>query len=457
MESPWWEYLLRAFARKLPHWAVHELLGQGNSAAVFRITCGDDTAALKLYKRDFFLGDNEAVERYRISLHESLKDHKCPSLVQIVDVGEIEDSAFVLMEYVPWPSLDTVVGAVPVERVPDIIADVSRAARWLLDHHLVHRDIKPANILVSPDFRSAKLVDLGVMRATDGGADLTDHGQRRPFVATAQYSSPEYLFRLVEPSPRLWMGLTIYQIGAILYDLLTGKAIFQEEVASQNRYILAMAVLNQSPQLIRRTGAPVRWAALARRALGKDISSRLRSVSLADFEGLNTIDQDRMRQLLGLEESSELSLLDGVEQQRERIRLLQRGFAEQARDALTHQLRSEGYKRVRWIATDERSVWLQLEVPGYNEISCSVRFSIELDGSRLLLYMGSNLGDDQGAGCEANSLLWEGAIAQFSNELTEEVVPLLSEVVLLKFAKAQDLCAAGLTGTSLPISLDEAQ
>src|SRR5690606_24071900 len=110
------------------------------------------------------------------------------------------------------------------------IGDVAQAALWMASQTLVHRDIKPANILIAPDFSAAKLVDFGVVREMDGASpDLTDHGHRRPFVATAQYSSPEYLFRLVEPSQDLWMGLSIYQLGAVLHDLLEGQPLFSEE------------------------------------------------------------------------------------------------------------------------------------------------------------------------------------------------------------------------------------
>jgi serine/threonine protein kinase len=456
-DSPWWEYLLRAFERTHTQWSIKELLGQGSSAAVFKVTSPDGDAALKLYKGEFFAGENEAVERYRIALHEKLRGHSCRSLVQILDVGELEDSAFVLMEYVPWPSLDTVMGAVPVELIPNIISDVSRAAGWLLEQQLVHRDIKPANILVSPDFASAKLVDLGVVRACDkSGPDLTDHGQRRPFVATAQYSSPEYLFRLVAPSPELWSGLTIYQLGAVFQDMLTGKALFHDEVGTQNRYILAMAVLRQLPAIKRRDGVPARWGALARRALGKDLAARLRAVKLTDFESLNMLQLERARQSLGLDDSGELDLLDGVQQQRERLRLLQNSFATQVRDVLVHRLRSEGYRRVRWVGSDEQSVWLLLEIPGYKGLSYSIRFRLFLEGSRLSIFSGSVLASSEGDfKCESNSLLWEGALEQFADDLTVELVPLLSEVILLKYSKALDISTIGIDGITLPIKLDD--
>lgn len=455
-DSPWWEGLLREFERAGGCWTVKELLGQGNSAAVFRISRDTQDAALKIYKPDFFRGENAVVERHRIALHEKLRGHTCRSLVQILAVGELTDSAYVLMEYVPWPSLDSVIGAVPVESIPAVMSDVSRAAAWLHEQQLVHRDIKPSNILICPDFTSAKLVDLGVIRASDGGdLRLTDHGKRRPFVATAQYSSPEYLFRVVAPSPELWLGLTIYQLGAVLQDLLTGKTLFHEEVSTQNRYVLAMAVLKQVPVIKRRESVPVRWAALARRALEKDIAVRLRAVALPDFMRLEILDLSAARRSLGLDGVDVPGLLSDVEDQRKRAQLLQKNLVLQVRDALGHRLRAEGYRRVRWIELDEQSAWIRLEIPGHDRVNCSIRIKLTLDASRVLVHVGAELlaSADQCA-CEAEALFWEGALEHFSDELMTELIPLISEYILLKYSKALDMSSVGLAFDSLPIPLD---
>jgi serine/threonine-protein kinase len=221
----WWEDYVRAFiGADRADWVVRDKLGEGNSAAVFRVDTPTGVFALKIYRPEFFSGANEVAERHRLALHERLKGHRCGSLLQIIEIGDLKGSAYVLMEYVPWASMDTMLGAIPTEKIPKLMTDIATAAKWLHDNGLVHRDIKPANVLVSPNFDSAKLVDFGVIRESNPDTpDVTDHGTRRPFVATAQYSSPEYLFRLVEPSKDLWEGLSLYQIGAILHDLLTGR------------------------------------------------------------------------------------------------------------------------------------------------------------------------------------------------------------------------------------------
>lgn len=139
-----------------------------------------------------------------------------------------------------------------------------------------------------------KLLDLGVARVFDVAdgdeAAITDHNNLRPFVATAQYSSPEYLFRLDEPTPRLWKGLNFYQLGAVLHDLIMKSELFHDEVSLGNRWLVARAVLTKLPSFA--DLHPNRLAslkALASRCLVKDLDTRLQLVNWHDFvlEGTN--------------------------------------------------------------------------------------------------------------------------------------------------------------------------
>jgi hypothetical protein len=132
------------------------------------------------------------------------------------------------------------------------------------------------------------VLDLGVARvfeATESNEGaVTDHHNLRPFVATAQYSSPEYLFRLDEPTPRLWKGLNFYQVGAVLHDLIMKCPLFHDEVNLGNRWLVARAVLTKTPSFS--DVHPNRLAALkalAARCLVKDLEARLQIVDWSDF------------------------------------------------------------------------------------------------------------------------------------------------------------------------------
>ena len=202
-------------------WELIDEIGSGNSASVYKLMSDDRVAALKIYDPRFFEGDKAVVEKRRVLDQMSLKGHEHPNLIDFFRAGEIGSTYFLLMEYLPWKSLDQRLETIERTEIAGIISKIAAAAEYLEERNFVHRDIKPENILISDDDRKIKLLDLGVMRPisteSSGG---TDHGYALPFVATAQYSSPAYLFRDGEPTEDMWKALTFYQLGAVLHDLL---------------------------------------------------------------------------------------------------------------------------------------------------------------------------------------------------------------------------------------------
>lgn len=193
------------------------------------------------------------------------------------------------MEFNDWPQLSKRLGKVPDGSIGRLMGKLVDAVKYLEGMNIVHRDIKPENIHVSADFQYLKLLDLGVAREFDNSdendAAITDAGVGRPFLATAQYSSPEYLFRLDEPTDKLWKGLNIYQVGAVLHDLIKKEALFQHEILLQNRWLVARAVLTKQPSFsdtnMKRLS---REKALALRCLTKDLDTRLSLVGWDEFQ-----------------------------------------------------------------------------------------------------------------------------------------------------------------------------
>lgn len=265
-----------------------QFLDAGGSAAVYRVRRGTQIRALKVFDTELFSGPGAAADRRRLAVQRRLIDHSCASLIQTFHVEEAEGTAFIEMEFVEWPQLGKRLADVPDEAVVPLISQLVEAVRFLESLNIVHRDIKPENIHVSEDFASLKLLDLGVARefdSPDGSeASVTDSGTRRPFLATAQYSSPEYLFRLDEPTAKLWRGLNLYQVGAVLHDLIKKEALFQYEVNLGNRWLVARAVLTKQPTFsdteMNRLPA---LKALAIRCLAKDLDARLALVGWEDF------------------------------------------------------------------------------------------------------------------------------------------------------------------------------
>lgn len=263
-------------------------LKAGGSAAVFRVESEWGTRAFKAFNPAYLIGPGGDAERRRLQVQRRLIDHACSSLIQTYRVVEAEDTAFMEMEFCPWPEFTELLATVPDDAVVPLITQLADAVRFLEAAGIVHRDIKPENIHVSPDFKHLKLLDLGVARdiePTDSEeAAVTDHGDLRPFLATAQYSSPEYLFRLDEPSAKLWKGLNFYQVGAVLHDLIMKRPLFQHEMNLGNRWLVARAVLTKTPSFADpNPGRLSNLKALAARCLVKDLDARLQLVGWDDF------------------------------------------------------------------------------------------------------------------------------------------------------------------------------
>lgn len=275
--------LADAYANKRAAVLVEEL-GSGGSASVFLLQRETQRTALKVYDPRFLDEKNGPAERRRIELQRKLIGHGCPTLVGLKEIALEEGSCFIEMEYVAWKTLKDVISETPADHVEVLFGQLIAAVHYLDSHELVHRDIKPENILVDPTFDHLKLIDFGVMREASEGEDAidaTDHGLRRPFIASAQYSSPEYLFRLKEPSAAMWRALTIYQLGAVLHDLLMKRPLFDDVARTENKFALAMAVLTQVPNFAGIPDALKPWAIIASNSLVKDPELRL---TLVDFK-----------------------------------------------------------------------------------------------------------------------------------------------------------------------------
>lgn len=263
-----------------------EFIDAGGSAAIFKCIGPDGPRAFKVFDPKFLASEKSASEVRRLELQKTLINHGCPYLVQTYSVEITENTAIVEMEFIPWPQLKKKLVDFPDERIPRIISQLIEAVKFLESKGIVHRDIKPENIHIAPDYSSLKLLDLGVAREFDSDPDgaITDHNGTRPFVATAQYSSPEYLFRLDAPSKELWKALNIYQVGAVLHDLIMKKELYSDEVKLDNRWLIARAVLSKTPNLD--DGNPTRlsrYKALASRCLSKNLTTRLQTVCWDDF------------------------------------------------------------------------------------------------------------------------------------------------------------------------------
>jgi WD40 repeat protein/serine/threonine protein kinase len=220
------------------------------------------------------LASPKIVARFRAEA-EVIARLQHPNIVQVHDVGEVAGRPYFALEYVAGGSLAHHLDGTPqpVREAAALIETLARAVHAAHDRGIVHRDLKPANILLAPkpqselrdskevqvpnsrisklpssesqterlsrgsrpdlDFRisefTPKVTDFGLAKYIDGeAADPVPHGGTvtGELLGTPNYMAPE---QAMVPRQPVGPAADIYALGAILYELLTGRPPFRGE------------------------------------------------------------------------------------------------------------------------------------------------------------------------------------------------------------------------------------
>ena len=226
-------------------WRLVRLLGQGGMAWVFlaeRVQGGfEQTAALKLVRRG--LGGQVFVRRF-VAERRILSSLHHPAIARLIDGGTTGDGLpYLVLEYidgVPITDYCAAHGCTVAERLR-LFDQAARAVQYAHANLVIHRDIKPSNILVTADGQ-VKLLDFGIARLLDPGADpeaasLTRTGFRP---LTPEYASPEQV-----RGETITTALDVYQLGVLLYRLLTGERPYR--VAGTGAAAITEAITRTRP------------------------------------------------------------------------------------------------------------------------------------------------------------------------------------------------------------------
>ena len=273
-------------------WRLTSMLGSGGMGEVWAAERADGAfeqrAAVKLVRAD--RGAEAIVGRF-LAERQILASLDHPHIARLLDGGLAPDGrpyfALELVEGSPvtdWarltqPSLDELLG-----RVLDLCDAVEAAHQRLV----VHRDIKPGNVLVTADGR-LKLLDFGIAKVIEADVD-TRETQLGGRPCTPAYAAPEQL--LGEP---VTTATDVYLIGALTFELLTGRPPFMRDPAALPRLLESLRTEEPPPPSRVAAAAPAltgtRWAGRLRgdldtvvtRALQADPARRYRTVAaLAD-------------------------------------------------------------------------------------------------------------------------------------------------------------------------------
>ena len=171
-----------------------------------------------------------------------------PAVAKVIDAGTTESgSPYFVMEYVEGSPIDSVCEetGLDIEGRIRLILDVCEAIQHAHGKGIIHRDLKPGNILVSVD--GARLlphvIDFGIAKALDpeivGTGAVTMEGQ---FIGTPHYMAPEQTGLLGQDVDA---RADVFSLGAVLYELLVGRAPVDSETISRAREEGGVAALQR--------------------------------------------------------------------------------------------------------------------------------------------------------------------------------------------------------------------
>jgi serine/threonine-protein kinase len=256
---------------------VDAIVGRGGMSVVYRATHlqMDQVVALKVLSPEA-LAVPEYVQRLK---HEARTASRIKSehVVRVFDVGELPNGApYLVMEHLDGLDFSGVIakhGPVSIELAILCVLQMCEALAEAHAHGIIHRDLKPANLFLTENVDGTpcvKILDFGISRARSELSPLTDPGV---VLGTPSYMAPEQM----EAGDAIDARSDIWALGALLYELLVGKAAYKGESLPQ---IFVKIMRSDAPcPSAHRRGVPPELDAIVARCMAIEPEDRFQSVA----------------------------------------------------------------------------------------------------------------------------------------------------------------------------------
>ncbi|MBO5286749.1 MAG: serine/threonine protein kinase [Clostridia bacterium] len=205
-------------------YVIEQLIGVGGMAVVFKardLRVNDAIVAIKMLKEEAAL-DEIVVKRFKNeSRAESTLNH--PNIVSVYDVSVKGELKYMVMEYVSGITLKNYLTGkkepLSFEEIMSYAIQVLKALTQAHRNNIIHRDIKPQNVMLLKNGQ-IKVMDFGIAKLPDTETVTVNDKA----IGTVYYMSPEQA-----RGKKIDSRSDIYSLGAMLYELSTGKTPFNGE------------------------------------------------------------------------------------------------------------------------------------------------------------------------------------------------------------------------------------
>jgi len=284
---------------KIGKYEIIDLLGKGAMGIVYKALDPDINreVAIKTIRFDLISDDEEKDELMLRFIREAQAAGKLvhPNIITIYDVGKEKDMTYIVMQCIEGPSLQNWIASKKNFSAPHIIKIILQlcdALNFAHQNGIVHRDIKPANILLD-DSGKPHICDFGVAHV-----EMSTITQTGATIGTPSYMSPEQVM-----GKKIDKRSDVFSLGAILYELLTGRRPFEGESITTVIYKIVNEEAVPCTQI--RKELPQEFEQIMKKALSKDPDGRYGSCEefAADLKKITHFSDETLA-MTGISESA---------------------------------------------------------------------------------------------------------------------------------------------------------